>query len=94
MKKLRLEVQKCLKSLQPGAHGVFDLFDDIFIAFYNITDNEFDYICEQAKDDEIAILVNALGKVNDNEFTTAPFSVRRNSLELRNFYIRKFSNLE
>ena len=91
MKILRPEVEECLKSHRPGMHGVTDLLDDVFLAFYNVTDDEFDYILEQATDNEIDLLTNSLGS-RDGE--SAPFSVRRKALELRNFYLRKFGNLE
>lgn len=93
MKNLRPEVEKCLKSHRPGMHGITDLFDDLFITFYNITDDEFNYILEQATDDEIGILSEALGGMDSDEPKAAPFAVRRQALELRNFYLRKFGNL-
>lgn len=90
MKNLRPEVKECLQLLQPGMHGMDDMLDDLFVSFYNITLDEYDYICEQANDNEIKILTEALGSLKG---VSAPFSVRRNALELRNFYVRKFHNL-
>jgi hypothetical protein len=90
MKKLRPEVEECLKSHRPGMHGIGDLVDDMFLAFYNVTDDEFDYMLEQATDEELNLITDALG----NDEGPATFSIRRNALELRNFYVRKFGNLE
>lgn len=91
MKNLRPEVQECMKISRPGMHGMFDLMDDLFLTFYNITDEEFDYILEQATDEEVGIFSDALGSVDGEP---ASFSVRRKALELRNFYLEKFGTLK
>ncbi len=56
MKVLRPEVQACLKSNQPGKHGMFDLMDDMFLSFYNVTDDEFDFMLEHATEEEQQII--------------------------------------
>jgi hypothetical protein len=91
MKKLRPEVEKCLKSHLSGRHGVTDLIDDIFISFYNVTDDEFDFMLEHANDDEVQLVVDALGDMNGN---IAPFSTKRQALIVRNSYLEKFNSLE
>lgn len=90
MKNLRPEVEKCLKSSNPGMHGVTDLLDDLFLAFYNITDEEFDYMLEHVSDEENHLIVDALG----TEDGPAPFSVRRQALILRNLYVERFGTLK
>lgn len=91
MKNLRPEVRECMKIDRPGMHGMFDLMDDLFLTFYNVTDEEFDYILEQATDEEVSILTDALGSINGEP---ASFSVRRRALELRNLYVEKFGTLK
>lgn len=91
MKNLRPEVQECMKINRPGMHGMDDLMDDLFLTFYNVTDEEFDYILEQATDEEVSILADALGSINGEP---ASFSVRRQALTLRNFYLEKFGTLK
>ena len=57
MKNLRPEVEECIKS----CGGIQDLFDDMIKALYNITDDEYDYIAENASTEELDIFVIALG---------------------------------
>ena len=91
MKNLRPEVVECLKSSRPGMHGVTDLIDDLFLTFYNITDDEFDFMLEHATDEEIAIVTDAMGDMDGN---TASFSLRRQALILRNSYLERFATLK
>ena len=79
MKNLRPEVRECMKIDRPGMHGMFDLMDDLFLTFYNVTD------------EEVSILTDALGSINGEP---ASFSVRRRALELRNLYVEKFGTLK
>jgi hypothetical protein len=91
MKNLRPEVKECLKSHQAGMHGVTDLLDDIYLTFYNLTDEEFDFMLEHATDEEMSIIANAaLG----NGERAASFSLRRQALILRNSYLEKFGTLK
>jgi hypothetical protein len=86
MKVLRPEVQACLKSHQPGKHGVFDLVDDIFLSFYNVTDNEFDFMLDHATDEEVQVIAEA---ANSSSFT-----LKRKSLEIRNRYLKLFNGTD
>jgi hypothetical protein len=90
MKNLRPEVQQCLKSVRPGMHGITDLFDDLFLGYYNVTDDELDYILDRATNEEIQLISDALG---DDEGPAA-FSLRRKALVLRNYYLNEYRNLE
>lgn len=84
MKVLRPEVIKCLKSHTPGAHGLNDLMDDMFLSALNMTDNEFDFMLENLSEDE-------------NEFISvifeddASFSDKKKMLEIRNNYLKLFN---
>jgi hypothetical protein len=47
-----------MKPLNPeikfaGSGGIFDLMDNVVKAGFNITDDQFDFICEEATDEEI-----------------------------------------
>jgi|LakMenE01Jun11ns_1017448.scaffolds.fasta_scaffold9950900_5 hypothetical protein len=83
MKVLRPEVQACLKSVLPGKHGITDLMDDMMISSFNITDDEFDFICENAEESELNAIVLPDG---------ASFSKRRKAIEIRNKYLELFNN--
>jgi len=83
MKVLRPEVTACLKSTLPGKHGITDLMDDMMIAGFNITDDEFDFICENAEESELNAIVLP---------EEASFSERRKALEIRNKYLDLFNN--
>lgn len=83
MKVLRPEVNACLKSGKPGMHGITDLMDDMMISSFNITDDEFDFICENAEESELNAIVLPDG---------ASFSERRKAIEIRNKYLTLFNN--
>lgn len=76
MKKVRKEI----KFKDQG--GITDLFDNALKASFNITDEEYDFICENATDEEIGKFV-----LNDNP----TFTERRQSLEVRNKYLEQFN---
>lgn len=85
MKVLRPEAEACLKTHKAGKHGITDLIDDMIIAGFNITDDEFDFICERASDEEL------------NQFTigeNASFAEKRKALEVRNKYLKLFNEQE
>jgi hypothetical protein len=82
MKVLRPEVQECLKSGKPGMHRITDLMDDMMISGFNITDDEFDFICENAEESELDAIVLPEG---------ASFSQRRKAIEIRNKYVTLFN---
>lgn len=86
MKVLRPEVQECLKSHLPGKHGVFDLMDDMFLSFYNVTDNEFDFMLEHVTEEEEEIIVKAVD--------SSSFTLKRKSLEIRNKYLKLFNGTD
>ena len=87
MKVLRPEVQACLKTHQVGKNiGMFDLMDDMFLSFYNLTDDEFDFMLEHVTEEEEQIIVQAI----DSE----SFSVKRKSLEIRNKYLKLFNGTD
>lgn len=82
MKVLRPEVQACLKSGRPGMHGISDLMDNMMLSSFNITDDEYDFICEYAEESEL----NAIVLPDDSSFTD-----RRKAIEIRNKYIDLFN---
>lgn len=82
MKVLRPEVQACLKSGRPGKHGITDLMDDMMLSSFNITDDEYDFICEFAEESEL----NAIVLPDD-----ASFADRRKAIQIRNKYIDLFN---
>jgi hypothetical protein len=86
MKLLRPEVQECLKTNQPGEHGIFDLMDDLFLSVYNITDDEFDFMLEHATEDEEQIIAEAVD--------SGSFTLKRKSLEIRNKYLKLFNGTD
>jgi hypothetical protein len=75
MKILKPEIQLKNKG------GLTDLIDNVMKSAYNITDEEYDYICENATDEEL------------DYFTTgvegSDFSSRKKALEIRNKYIQQ-----
>lgn len=76
-----------MKNLRPeikfkGCGGLTDAFDDVFKSAYNITDDEYDFIASEATNDEIDIILDGL------DGSKAPFSLRRQALEIRNKYLK------
>ena len=83
-----------MKPLNPeikfaGSGGIFDLMDNVVKAGFNITDDQFDFICEEATDEELDALTEVLF---DNSMAT--FSQRRKSIEIRNKYVNLFNSKE
>jgi hypothetical protein len=66
--------------------GIFDLIDNIIKESYNINDSEYVFICENATDSEIEILVDLL----DNPEKS--FSDIRIALNTRNKYLKRYEN--
>ena len=87
MKILRPEVLKCVKYNVPGKHGALDLIDDLFLMSFNITDDEFNFICANANSEEIEILVDAVSGAEDS---LQLFTKIRKALEVRNKYLEVF----
>lgn len=77
MKKVRPEVK--IK----GSGGLTDVFDNMLKVAFNITDEEYDYIVENATDDELTKFVAAFGSMKRE----STFSERRAALEIRNKYL-------
>ncbi len=79
-----------MKILRPevvikGQGGFNDIFDDVFKSAYDITDDEYDFIAGESTNEELDIIVEALGHMNGKK---AKFSVRRKALEIRNKYLK------
>jgi hypothetical protein len=87
MKILRPEVLKCVKYNVPGKLGALDLIDDLFVMSFNITDDEFNFICANANSDEIEMLVDS---VSGAENSLQLFTNIRKALEVRNKYLGVF----
>jgi hypothetical protein len=77
MKILRSEVK-----IKNGG-GFYDLFDDSIKSLFNITDEEYDFICETATDEELDIFLLAL--------YDTPFSEKRKSIQMRNKLLENFN---
>jgi hypothetical protein len=87
MKILRPEVLKCVKYNVPGKLGALDLIDDLFVMSFNITDDEFNFICANANSEEIEMLVDAVSVAEDNLHL---YTKIRKALEVRNKYLEVF----
>jgi hypothetical protein len=72
-----------------GSGGMTDIFDDAVKQLFNITDDEYDFICENATDDDLDLFLGGLGGL-DREST---FTEKRNALEVRNKYLTLFNEL-
>jgi oligoribonuclease NrnB/cAMP/cGMP phosphodiesterase (DHH superfamily) len=66
-----------------GQGGITDVFDDFIKGAFNITDEEYDFICENASEKELDELLGGLGSSE----TLATFSEKKKSLEVRNKYL-------
>ena len=87
MKILRPEVLKCVKYNVPGKHGATDFIDDLFLMSFNLTDEEFNFICANASAEENDIMVEA---VSGAENSLQLFTKIRKALEVRNKYLEVF----
>lgn len=81
-----------MKILRPevkikGSGGLTDVFDDAIKGLFNITDDEYDFICENATDEELDVFLRGFGGL-DSEPT---FTEKRKALEMRNKYLDKFN---
>jgi hypothetical protein len=65
---------------------MFDLMDDMFLSFYNLTDNEFDFMLEHVTKEEEEIIAKAVDSDS--------FSLKRKSLEIRNKYLKLFNGTD
>ena len=91
MKILRPEVLKCIKYNIAGKHGALELVDDLFLMSFNVTDEEFNFICANASAEENKILVDA---VSGAENSLVLFTNIRKALEVRNKYLEMFNKIE
>lgn len=82
MKKLRPEVEADISH-----NGIYALLDSVFTTAFNITLDELDFFCKEMSDAELETFVDAT-PLNE----VAPFSVRREALEVRNLYLEKYKN--
>lgn len=80
-KVLRKEVANAV----PASGGLLDLFDGLMYTFYNITSDEYDIICEEATDEELQYLVDA---ITDD----ATISIIRRAIEVRNKYVKYYQD--
>ena len=83
MKILRPEVEACLLS----GGGFEDMLDNVIKVLFNITDNEYDFIAENATDEQLNIFLSALGSIEKG----SSFTEKRRALELRNEMLVKFN---
>ena len=81
MKPLNPEIK--LKS----SGGIFDLMDNVVKSGFNITDEQYDFICEEATDEELDKFSSILF---DNKGAT--FAEKRQALMIRNKYINLFNS--
>ena len=65
-----------------GCGGLHDIFDDVIKSAYNITDDEYDFICINASDEDLDTWT--LGQ-------NPTFTERRKSLEIRNKYLKLYN---
>jgi hypothetical protein len=82
MKQLRAEVE--LK----GSGGILDLFDNVIKQLFNSTDEEYDFIAENANDEELQAFVAALGENKEKP----SFAERRAALEVRDKYLTIYNS--
>lgn len=88
MKILRPEVLKCVKTNINGTHGAYDFLDDLFVVSFNVTDEEFNFICANASAEESNIFVNF---VSGAENSLQLFTNIRKALEVRNKYLEIYN---
>lgn len=60
---------------------IFGMFDDQMKSAFNITDEEYDYLCEHMTDEETGVMVTE----------NPTFAERRQMIEIRNRYLEAFS---
>ncbi len=81
MKKLRPEVEESIKN---SNYDLFGMLDQALFTAFNITEDELQFIHDNASDEELQTFVGGLGRYNE-----APlFSEIRKSLQIRNKYLK------
>jgi|LauGreDrversion4_2_1035121.scaffolds.fasta_scaffold469841_1 hypothetical protein len=83
MKRLRPEVSACIK----GHGGLDTAIDDVIISAYNITDGEYDTICEMTSDEELGVFLDPLFNAS-----MSSFALIREGLKIRNKYVEYYRN--
>jgi hypothetical protein len=83
MKRLRPEVSACIK----GHGGLDTAIDDVIISAYNITDGEYDTICEMTSDEELGVFLDPLFNAS-----VSSFALIRGGLKIRNKYVEYYRN--
>ncbi len=83
MKILRKEVEECMR----GCGGLNDAFDDVVRATFNITDDEYNKICEKASDEELDLFASAMGSMESKP----TFGEIRKGFLVRNKYVPYFN---
>ena len=68
--------------------GLDVVFDNVVKQLFNITDDEYNFICENATDEDLNTFLTALGGLE----TDPTFTEKRRGLEVRNKYLEKFNN--
>ena len=81
-----------MKPLNPeiklqNSGGIFDLIDNVVKGGINITDEQYDFICEEATDEELDKFSSILFS---NEGAT--FAEKRQALQVKNKYINLFNS--
>ena len=84
-----------MKILRKNVHlategDMLDLIDNVIKAGFNITDEELDFICETATDEEVDVITAAIGTID----VGSTFSERKSALILRNKYLDLFNTKE
>lgn len=75
-----MRITKDIKLVTSG--GIFDLFDNLVKSALNITDKEYDYLCESMTDEECIAIVGA----------AHTFSEKRKILQIRNKYLEQMNS--
>lgn len=72
-------------------NDITELFDTMFMKSYDLTDDQYDYICENATDEELDVLTTSdFEFVNgQREHKSISFSIRRRMIEI----IKKYKTL-
>lgn len=83
MKILRPEVEACIVETP----DFYKFIDNLILTLFNITNDEYDYIAENATEDDLQIFIGALG----TDEIASTFTQRRLSLELRNRMLAEFN---
>ena len=84
MKKLRKEVDECLRGVNGDFVGMMDI---LHCTAFNVTIDEIEDLCRLATDEELSMITDALGKLDG---TTATFTQIRSALEVRNKYVEYY----